>query len=514
MSQQYPSPYPQSYPPYPPPVGMPPGAGPAWGYSPAPVGRPGVLTAIGVLSIIVASLSMLASFGVGGFGLISRRIVQMQRTQAAAVAASARVASQSLGPGGSTRGPTILGAPDPAATSGEPEVGPNGMEPPDRRVVATALQQVESLTPDQLRQLDQILATAGRQILPAGSNTTGLTVRDVLFAINDHGELLSADPKDPDPVHFDFATGQLQLHADRALFRLTDRGVRPIASSAPRPATAPSADIGSSSPREEGTAPGQPDVGNAAASKTSSDPFAPDADSPGTGSTTQPASPAGPFGGNATTLNPALIQTVVQKIQAASGNKLNPAQLATLRAQLQQPNQQLVPPGMAWSPVSMAMVQPDGSAFIQVPGGYLMLDAQGNVTNQMSSGIPTTVAIHPLSMMLVLGEAAASLALAILLLVAGIMVLRQSPTGRRLHLIYALVKLPLAIAGGIGIVWLAAGMANTFNAAGGGGGASGAPPEAIGWGIALAVGGAIYPLALLIALNTRGVRDYYRAGVV
>jgi hypothetical protein len=506
---QYPSPYP-----YPPPAGMPPGAGPAWGYSPpAPVGRPGVLTAIGVVSIIVASLSMLASFGVGGFGLISRRIVQMQRVQAAAATASARVAAQSQGPGGATAGPTILGAPDPAATSAEPEVGPNGMEPPDRRVVATALQQVESLTPDQLRQLDQILATAGHQILPAGSNTSGLTVRDVRFAINDHGTLLSDDPKDPEPVHFDFGTGQLQLHADRALFRAADRSI--VRSSAPRPADEATHDRPASDSSGIGT-PGQPPPGPAAGSsagaKDANDPFAPDADSPTAGSNTQPTFPAGPFGTGGTALNPALIQTVVQKIQAASGNKLNPAQLASLRTQLQQPNQQLVPPGMAWSPVSMATVQPDGSAFLRLPGGYLMMDAQGTVTNQMSSGMPTTVAIHPLSMMLVLGEAAASLALAILLLVAGILVLRQSPTGRRLHLIYAGVKLPLAIAGGIGIVWLAAGMANTFNS--GTGGPPGAPPQAIGWGIALAVGGAIYPLALLIALNTRGVRDYYRAGVV
>jgi hypothetical protein len=210
------------------------------------------------------------------------------------------------------------------------------------------------------------------------------------------------------------------------------------------------------------------------------------------------------------TLTAAQVRTILQKIQAASGNKLNPAQLATLRTQLRQPNQQLVPPGMFWSPVSMAMVQPDGSAFLRLAGGYLMIDAQGKVMSQTPVGLPTTVAIHPLSMVLVLGETAASLALAVLLLVAGMMVLRQSPSGRRLHLIYALVKLPLAIAGGIGLVWLATGMANTF----GPGGASAAgttPREAIGWGIALAIGGAIYPIALLIALNTRGVRDYYRA---
>src|SRR5690242_10780787 len=141
MSQQ--QQYPLPYQPYPPSAGLPPGAGPAWGYTPGPiVGRPGILTAIGVVSIIVASVSMLASFGTGGFGLMTRRIVQMQRVQASAAIASARVASQAPGQGGSTGGgPTILGAPDPAAASAEPELGPEGMEPPDRRVVATALDQ-------------------------------------------------------------------------------------------------------------------------------------------------------------------------------------------------------------------------------------------------------------------------------------------------------------------------------------------------------------------------------------
>src|SRR4051794_41332158 len=104
----FPSPYS-----YPPPGGMPPVPGAAWGYGPAQVGRPGVLTAIGVVSIIVASISMLAGLGVGGFGLMVRRVGQMSRVQASAAAASARVAGQSAGPGGTAGGPTILGAPDP-----------------------------------------------------------------------------------------------------------------------------------------------------------------------------------------------------------------------------------------------------------------------------------------------------------------------------------------------------------------------------------------------------------------
>src|SRR3954447_1945178 len=117
---QVPSPY--SYPPLP--SGIPPVPGAPWYASPQ-VGRPGVLTAIGVVSIIVASISLLAGLGVGGFGLMVRRVGQMARGQASAAAASGPRAGQAAGPGGSAAGgPTILGAPDPAANSDEPEVGP------------------------------------------------------------------------------------------------------------------------------------------------------------------------------------------------------------------------------------------------------------------------------------------------------------------------------------------------------------------------------------------------------
>jgi len=109
----------------------------------------------------------------------------------------------------------------------------------------------------------------------------------------------------------------------------------------------------------------------------------------------------------------------------------------------------------------------------------------------------------------------AGLGLAIYLLVIGILVLRQSPRGRRLHLFYAVLKIPVTILGAAATWWLTtqfmeAMMANMGPAA---------PPAGMmstGIGIQqvfLGVIGLIYPIALPIALQSRAVKDYYNSVV-
>ena len=102
-----------------------------------------------------------------------------------------------------------------------------------------------------------------------------------------------------------------------------------------------------------------------------------------------------------------------------------------------------------------------------------------------------------------------SIALAIYLLVIGIMVLRQSPRGRRLHFIYVFFKIPLAIAGPIAFLWMFSGFLASF--AFSPGGSSPATFVYIIWGVVLVVLGAAYPVGLLFALNARTVRDYYNS---
>src|SRR5207344_445471 len=61
-------------------------------------------------------------------------------------------------------------------------------------------------------------------------------------------------------------------------------------------------------------------------------------------------------------------------------------------------------------------------------------------------------------------ESVLSLALAIYLLVAGILTLRQSLRGRQLHLIYAIIKIPLVIVAMIGTYLLFSSLYRTMTA--------------------------------------------------
>lgn len=101
------------------------------------------------------------------------------------------------------------------------------------------------------------------------------------------------------------------------------------------------------------------------------------------------------------------------------------------------------------------------------------------------------------------GAAAANMLLAIYLLVIGIMVVSNSPRGRRLHLIYAYLKLPLAIITAIASALM---MQQLFAGTGAG------IAMNVGMSVSLIVNmlfACMYPIAVLIVMNTRTVRRYY-----
>jgi hypothetical protein len=106
-----------------------------------------------------------------------------------------------------------------------------------------------------------------------------------------------------------------------------------------------------------------------------------------------------------------------------------------------------------------------------------------------------------------LSTTVASVGLAIFLLVSGIMTLGQSPRGRRLHLIYAAIKIPLEIVAVLAAMWLARDFMSAVNPAGAGG-----MPTGLGlFSGLMALLGIAYPVGLLIAFNTRSMREYYGA---
>ncbi len=177
--------------------------------------------------------------------------------------------------------------------------------------------------------------------------------------------------------------------------------------------------------------------------------------------------------------------------------------MATLTNELMSPTQQYVTPATLWSPISSVAMQPDGSAFIITGGGMLNIEADGSLSSQANRTGPN-VTINPVSVVLVLGESVAALAMGILLIVAGAGIFRNSARSRRLHLIYAAVKIPLCVIATVGVMWLFEG----FDA--------GVPASSIAtnWRqfiMTVSIGGVIYPVILLIVLNLPSVRSYFRA---
>src|SRR5688500_5506079 len=155
---QYPAAH---YPPQPYPPAYWPGApgGGAYPLPARPANRPGLISGVGVVSIFVAALSLLASIftGVDGFWMfrVSDLSAEMNRETG--------TSSTSIAPPGMRQG----GAGGPAAPA-KPVQGSDGLGEQDRQKVAEVLQTMEVIPPERLRQLDWMLAQSGQQIFPTG----------------------------------------------------------------------------------------------------------------------------------------------------------------------------------------------------------------------------------------------------------------------------------------------------------------------------------------------------------
>jgi hypothetical protein len=222
------------------------------------------------------------------------------------------------------------------------------------------------------------------------------------------------------------------------------------------------------------------------------------------------------------TTTPAEIDAIVKKAQQMAVQKLNPQQIAAWTTELQNPNQLLFTstnkPAKTAQQLISVTVQPDGSAMFQTRIGFVSMAQTGGLLFSTSSmagwggaaaGSPFKVNAGAAAM--AMSDAIGGLFLAILLLIAGIMTLRQSPRARKVHLIYALLKIPLVIVGVIGWWLLMHDMMASLSNSVGAAAMSGMKPMT-GVITAFAVVACIYPIALLIVLNTRSVKEYYASG--
>ena len=130
----------------------------------------------------------------------------------------------------------------------------------------------------------------------------------------------------------------------------------------------------------------------------------------------------------------------------------------------------------------------------------LRVTPAGQVSASLVTAGPGTAAVgrpaNGAAMGGVLATAVGQLALAVYLLVIGILTLRQSPRGRQLHWVFVGLKVPIAVAAAAAVGWLWPSLS------GGTGGWN--------WWAVPALAGLAYPVALALVLRGRSARDYYR----
>ncbi|HEY2585894.1 MAG TPA: hypothetical protein VGI81_09035 [Tepidisphaeraceae bacterium] len=417
--------------------------------TPLPYRRPGIVTAIGVMAIVVGCLSVMANLGTGmtawGFLMLSRVTARMSRTMPVAAATPATPAA-------------------PATPLSGGEVG----------AAVNTVSSMLALDGPHDRELDRMLRLHGREIL-GGDEDAPLTGAATREAITSSRKFAKGGSQ---PAQFVTEEGTVDVYADHAVFTSAD-GATTVRTSAKN-----RLDSMSTGGLQSSTA------------------FSMSAG-------TAPAAPA------SSTLTPAQVNSVVAAVKsAASTTPLNAAQIQSLRTELSKPNQSLVMVSNG-TQVPAAFAQPGGQVTIYFnTGSMLVLGPAGHV---ISSGPPPMPKfnINPGVAGLVIIEAFLSAALAIYLLVVGVIVLRGSFIGPRLLRIYAWAKIPLAILAGVGVgtlmYQLYAGMSSMPGYAGAN--AASFAPIGIIYGVVLGVLGVAFPIGVLIALRSRTVRGYFNAVV-
>lgn len=411
--------------------------------------RPGLITAIAVLAIVVACLSGLGSFitGMYGFGLfmVSRFTPPMGAT----------VATQTA-------------------------VAPDTKYPPaDAAVAVNALSPALQLDPARTRELDKLLREHGKDVFGEGDDDQQVTALGVRGAVK---ESAAAGPAADAPAHFTTQFGRVDVYPDHATFAPVDGSpaLRTSATEPPAPAV-PAATTQTDMSVATVVGPGpatQPQQGNTltpAQLKRVMDAVKKQASG---------------------SLNAAQLETV--RAQLAAPNQqlvVSPTAASVTSVMLQGTN---------------VMVQFDGGMLTLGPKGQVVsLFSYGNMaTTGFAAGGPR---ISGGSAALVMLEAGLSIIAAVYLLVVGILVFRSSFNSPWLLKVFAWVKIVLAIMAGAAVTWMAYDFTRVMAASVPGGTTPGGPALAFiaMWGALLTVLGAAYPIGVLIALRSRTAREYF-----
>ena len=404
------------------------------------LGPPRLVMAIGVTSIIVAALGL-----TGGAVVAVATFAEIGMvTTRAAMAAKATAAST-----------VNTGVPGPAEV-----VDTGGLNAADRSSVIEGLARVRPLTPGQQMQLDELLAESGRTVVSVGT----APVDPALIAAGvggsgDMGTLGTAGAAvDGSACYFVLPNGRLELTDSRAVYFPGD---------------------------------GQPAVRAVAY-------VLPPLPEPQGGQTAPPPP-----------LTDDAIRSTLRNVCRLNGTRPKSAQVKALLDLLRNPNQQVVLPTPDGSDpaaeVIRAQTDPDGALTVDTvhAGMTCSLTVQPNGQSSaallpVAPAVPVP-AVSPGAAGGFLIAAAAQLAVAVYLLVIGILTVRRSRFGRVLHWVYVGVKLPLAAGAAVAVFYVCKSLPEMRDAT---------------WAWeAPTIAGGLYPLALVFALCGRSVRDYYARSV-
>ena len=402
------------------------------GYSSSQVTRPWIVSAVGVVSVIIASISLIADF-------ISLMIANM-------ITGMATIAAMTP--------PPVVTPPAPAVVQARPEyVGPQGLSASQRQAVIDGLARVHALSDGRQKQVDGLLAYVGQLVIQLSAEN--LTAERVATYVTDVREIPSGSGGEPDDM-FILGSGRLQISDDNAVF-FPDNSPSPIRS--------------------------------------------------GGGSYTD---------SDGTHIASEQIAAIVERVRSLSNQAINDAQVNSLETELESTSQTLITPSpsvtQAVAQVMSAQSLPDGTIAVTTKNGSMSfapmgqsfhgivaIGAMGPPWIRRSAGVPRRDAT------LLMLDAITSFAAAGFLLACGIVMLRNLPAARWMHLAYAGIKMVLA---GLSCYAIYA-VAMDLDA-----GAPDARGTALAWMLIVGAVGFVYPVVLMIVMNLKSVREFLGTATV
>lgn len=168
--------------------------------------RPGLVTAIGVVGIIVASISMITSLGTGGYDALFVMVRAVSSSVASMPRPTATVNVAAMGTPSTPTAPNYIPPNDDAVPN-------DGLKQSERVTVEGTLASRQSFNNSQFNELDNFLAQSGQSAFPQGM---------VAYQIHKSGVYKGSGKADPSYTWFDVNWGRLEVYDDKVTLNSSD----------------------------------------------------------------------------------------------------------------------------------------------------------------------------------------------------------------------------------------------------------------------------------------------------